>query len=116
MSDAWESDENMDSGIDPTPPENIPESLERLDALLAATQDEEKIRAGMGIRLALGMAMELKRGLPLGSDTADLVEGWLLTYGKDSVDAAVVIARQFLVKPEEMRKTLGRRLGLGDAE
>jgi hypothetical protein len=116
MSDSWEINETKESEFDPAPPENIPESMERLDALLAATEDEEKIRAGMGIRLALGMAMELKRGLPLGSETSDLVAGWLLTYGKDSVDAAVIIARQFLIKPEEMRKTLGSRLGLGDAE
>jgi hypothetical protein len=93
-------------------PQSIEESIERLDALLAETREEEKIRAGMGIRLALGMAQELKNGQPLGSETGDLVTEWLETYGQETVDAAVAIARQFLTKPEDMRKALGKRLGL----
>ncbi len=108
--------ENMDleaAEVPAAPPINIKQSIERLDALLAATQDEEKIRAGMGIRLALGMAQELKLGQPLGSETGELAAAWLETYGKESVDAAVAIAREFLTKPEDMRKALGERLGLG---
>lgn len=100
----------------PTPPADIHESIERLDALLATTEDEDKIRAGMGIRLALGMAQELKKGQPLGSETADLVSDWLIKYGQENVDAAVAIARQFLIKPEDMRKALGLRLGLGNQD
>ncbi|HKP96771.1 MAG TPA: hypothetical protein VJ385_13520 [Fibrobacteria bacterium] len=88
------------------------QSIERLDALLAAETSEEKIRAGMGVRLALGMAQELKAGKPLGSETAGLVADWAAHYGKDSVDAAVKIAREFLVKPDAMRTVLGRKLGL----
>jgi hypothetical protein len=100
----------------PTPPADIRQSIERLDDLLAATRDEDKIRAGMGIRLALGMAQELKSGLALGTDTGELVSRWLIKYGQETVDAAVVIARQFLTKPEDMRKALGQRLGLGNQD
>ena len=100
----------------PTTPPALSESIERLDALLEAADEEEKIRAAMGIRLALGMAQELKAGKPLGSETTDLVAGWVKTYGQDVVETAVKVARQFLVKPEDMRKILGQRLGMGNPE
>lgn len=90
--------------------------MERLDGLLAAEKDEEKIRAGMGIRLALGMAQELKDGKPFGTDTGELVAEWAHDYGQDTVDAAIKVAREFLTKPEEMRKALGQRLGLDGQE
>src|SRR6187402_95242 len=96
----------------PSGPAELKESIDRLDAMLAAETVEEKIRAGMGIRLALGMAQELKSGKPLGSETAGLGADWAAHYGQDTVDAAVIIARQFLVKPESMRTVLGRKLGL----
>ncbi|GEM_PF-2295198 len=116
--DSARDDYNGNHGEDafPTPPTDIRESIERLDALLAATEDEDKIRAGMGIRLALGMAQELKHGQALGTETGDLVSGWLIKYGQGTVDAAVAIARQFLIKPEDMRKALGQRLGLGSQD
>ena len=93
-------------------PAELKQSIERLDAMLAAETVEEKIRAGMGIRLALGMAQELKSGKPLGAETGELVAEWAAHFGQDSVDAAVRIAREFLVKPESMRSTLGQKLGL----
>lgn len=86
--------------------------MERLDALLAAEKDEERIRAGLGMRLALGMAQELKQGKPFGTDTSALVAAWMHDYGQETVEAAVKVAREFLTKPEELRKSLGLRLGL----
>lgn len=92
--------------------EDLRKTIERLDALLASTQDIERLRMGMGIRLALGMAEELKSGAPLGSRTGDMVAAWTEEHGQDSVDMAVRIAREFLVKPDELRKALGQRLGV----
>jgi hypothetical protein len=101
------------ASIPPIPsPLDLTESMERLDALLAATSDLEKLRAGMGIRLALGLAQELKSGLPLGTETGELVALWVVEYGQDSVDVAVAVAREFLTKPEDLRKALEQRLGL----
>lgn len=97
-------------------PQDPKAQMERLDAMLAAETEEEKIRAGMGIRLALGMARELKDGKPFGTDTGELVAEWMHDYGKDTVDAAIKVAREFLTKPEEMRKALGARLGLEGKE
>ncbi len=94
-------------------PKELWPTLKRLDDLLAETDDVSRQRAGMGIRLALGMAQELRDGLPLGTDTAALVAAWVEKYGKESVDAAVAIARDFLVKPDEMRRALAVRLGMG---
>jgi hypothetical protein len=86
--------------------------MARLDALIAAETDESRIRAGLGIRLALALAQEMKAGKPIGSETAALVTAWVHDYGQETVDAAVKVAREFLTKPEELRKTLGQRLGL----
>jgi hypothetical protein len=96
-------------------PQNAKAQMERLDALIAAERDEERLRAGMGMRLALGMAQELKEGKPFGTDTMALVAAWTEDYGQDSVDAAVRVAREFLTKPDELRKSLGQRLGLDGA-
>ncbi len=104
------------SKMDPPHTKSIQESIDRLDELLMDADDEDKIRAGMGVRLALGMAQELKRGIPLGSETGDMVMGWVMKYGQEKVDEAVDIARQFLIKPEEMRKALGQRLGFGNPD
>lgn len=93
------------------PPEDLRRTMERLDDLLAQTEDLERLRMGMGIRLALGMAQELREGAQLGSQTAELVAFWVTEHGQDAVDRAVQIAREFLLKPEELRKALGRRLG-----
>lgn len=93
-------------------PQGAKAQMERLDALIAAESDEERMRAGMGMRLALGMAQELKEGKPLGADTSALVAAWMGEYGQETVDAAVKVAREFLTKPEELRKSLGQRLGL----
>ena len=92
--------------------QNLDETLIRLDDLIEQEQDVEKMRAGLGMRLALSMAQELQAGKPLGSDTAVLVTEWSERFGQDTVDAAVGIARAFLIRPEDLIKDLGTRLGL----
>lgn len=96
--------------------EDLGKTLERLDALLAETKDPERLRMGMGIRLALGMAQELRQGAALGSRTSGMVAAWTDEHGREAVDRAVQIAREFLTKPDALRKAMGQRLGLdGDA-
>lgn len=92
--------------------EDLGQTLERLDALLAETKDPERLRMGMGIRLALGMARELREGAALGSQTAGMVAAWTEEHGREAVDRAVQIAREFLTKPEALRKAMAQRLGL----
>ncbi len=91
---------------------NIEETLSRLDIMIDQEEDLEKIRAGLGMRLALSMARELQSGKPLGTDTADLVAEWTERFGSDTVDMAVKIARTFLVDPKILVRDLGTRLGL----
>ncbi len=88
----------------------LEKTLERLDALIAATRDLERLRMGMGIRLALGMAQEMRLGEPLGSRTGDLVALWGEEHGQEFLDLAVRVAREFLTKPDELRRTLADRL------
>ncbi len=92
--------------------QNLDETLARLDGLIEEEQNVEKMRAGLGMRLALSMAQELQARRPLGSDTAVLVAEWSERYGQDTVDAAVGIARAFLTRPEDLIKDLSTRLGL----
>ena len=101
----------MSGGNSGSPPDPKAQ-MERLDGLIAAEVDEQRIRVGLGMRLALGLARELKDGRPIGSDTTALVAGWVEEFGQETVDAAVKVAREFLTKPEELRKSLGQRLGL----
>lgn len=92
--------------------DHLPETLDRLDALVENSRDEEKIRVGLGMRLALSMAQELHYGKPLGSDTAELVAGWVEKFGQETVDKAVGVARTFLTRPDELAKEFAQRLGL----
>jgi hypothetical protein len=99
-------------------PKDLRKSIERMDALLAEVENPAKHQAGLGIRLALGMAQELQRGKPLGAETGELVAAWMEAYGQETVDAAVGIAREFLLKPEDMKRALAQGLDLdpGDGQ
>jgi len=91
---------------------NLEETLVRLDALIDQTEDLERIRSGLGIRLALSMAQELQSGKTLGSETSELVADWVERFGQETVDAAIGIARAFLTRSDELLKDLGPRLGI----
>ena len=62
------------------------------------------------MRLALSMAQELKELKDLGTDTGPLVAGWVERFGQDTVDAAIAIAREFLIRPDELAKEFAARL------
>ena len=90
--------------------DHLDETLARLDELIARTENLERLRSGLGMRLALSMAKELRDGKPLGADTAVLVAGWTATHGQDTVDFAVAIAREFLTRPDSLVKDFATRL------
>ena len=94
---------------------HLPETLARLDALIDQAPDEEKRRVGLGMRLALSMAHEISAGKSLGSETTDLVSGWMDRFGPETVDHAVGVARAFLTRPEELAREFAERLGLHPA-
>ncbi len=96
----------------PTDGAGVDAALARLDSLIDQTADAEKLRAGLGMRLALSMAREMRAGKPLGSGTADLVAEWAERFGSETVDAAVAIARAFLTQPSELAKEFAARLGM----
>ncbi len=86
--------------------DHLPETLRRLDALIDQTEDIERMRAGLGMRLALSMGLEIREGKVPGSDTADLVSDWMRRFGQDTVDQAVSVARAFLTRPGELAMEL----------
>jgi hypothetical protein len=92
-------------------PEDLENSIVRLDNMLDMNQDPAKIAPGLGIRLALGMARELAEKRDIGSETSELVSNWMKSYEKETVEAAIAIAREFLVNPSEMKKVLAERMG-----
>ena len=99
---------------EPTPAildaDHLPETLKRLDDLISRTENIERLRSGLGMRLALSMAQELKELKDLGTDTGPLVAGWVDRFGQDTVDAAIAIAREFLIRPDELAKEFAARL------
>lgn len=93
-------------------PQNLDAMLGRIDGLLGDTEDFERFRLGLGIKLALGMARELKNGQPLGSETGAWVHGWQKEFGAESTEKAIAIAREFLLNPDKLRKSFAERLGM----
>ncbi len=98
----------------PLHPEEISTSIARIEGLLEKTEDVEKIRVGLGMRLALGMAEEIRKEIQVGSETGPLVADWAKTYEPAVIEDAIQIAREFLLKPGDMRKLMASRLGLKD--
>ena len=93
-----------------------PETLKRLDDLISRTENVERLRSGLGMRLALSFAQELREHKDLGTDTAALVAEWTERFGEDTVNAAVAIAREFLIRPDELAKEFAARLNTATAK
>lgn len=91
--------------IDPI--EQLDKRIARLDELIAERDDGVR---GLGLRLALGLARELRLGLPPGTETSDLVAGWVRDFGPTAVDEAVLQAGVLLKDPARMATEIGRRL------
>ena len=91
---------------------NLEDNIARLELLLKnnSPKKEEELTLGLGTRLALGIAKEMKDAKKLGSDTEDLIVTWIKQYGQDSVEKAIAISRSFLTKPDELKKGLEARL------
>ncbi len=78
-----------------------------LDEMIASREDG---RHGMGLRLALGMALEMRRGLAPGSETGTLVDGWQKIYPEEWVEEAIATARVLLHDPAHMTQEIESRL------
>lgn len=96
--------------------DHLPETLKRLDELIDRTENVERLRSGLGMRLALTMAHELREYRTLGKLSAELVAGWVERFGQDSVDMAVAVAREFLLRPDTLAKEFAERLQRAVAE
>jgi hypothetical protein len=90
--------------------DHLPETLARLDELIDRTENEERRRSGLGMRLALTMAHELREKRDLGELSGALVAEWVERFGQDAVDAAVAIAREFLLRPDQLTREFAERL------
>jgi len=64
----------------------------------------------LGILLALRIAKELREGKAPGTDSAALVASWTQEHGGDVIDEAVVYARHFLLKPQELTDQIAAKL------
>lgn len=85
----------------------LEERIRRLDLLIAERADGHR---GLGLRLALGMALELRRGLPPGAETGALVERWQATYPEEWVEEAIAFAGVLLRDPARMTQEIEGRL------
>ena len=90
--------------------DHLPETLQRLDELIDRTENIERLRSGLGMRLALTIANELREHRNIGEVSATLVAGWVERFGQDTVDMAVAVAREFLIRPDALAKEFAERL------
>lgn len=81
--------------------------IERLDQLIESREDGFR---GLGVRLALGLAHEMKEGIALGSATGEMVAGWVAKFGAETVEEAVSHARVLLTDPAKMAEEFRKRL------
>lgn len=81
--------------------------IARLDALIAERPDPER---GLGLRLALGLARELRTGTALGSATSALLEDWKTRFDDDVLEEAIAQARVLLRDPARLATEIGKRL------
>lgn len=81
--------------------------IARLDALITERPDPER---GLGLRLALGLARELRTGTALGSETAALVQAWKSRFDDEVVEEAIAQARVLLRDPAGLAAEIGKRL------
>lgn len=95
------------------PKQELDKRIARLDELIAQRDDAER---GLGLRLALGLARELRDGLAPGTETGELVSSWVEDYGASAVDDAVAQARALLKDPASLATEIGRRLDGAKAE
>lgn len=86
---------------------DLEERIARLDSLIAERVDGHR---GLGLRLALGLALELQKDLPPGAETGALVESWQGTYPEEWVEEAISQAGVLLRNPAKMASELESRL------
>jgi hypothetical protein len=86
---------------------DLQERIDRLDRLIRERDDGIR---GLGVRLALGIALELRKGEVPGGETGPLVADWIVRYGSEAVDDAVVQARVLLADPARMAAEFQRRM------
>lgn len=86
---------------------DLQDRIDRLDRLIARREDGTR---GLGIRLALGLALEVRNRQAPGTGTGDLVAGWVERFGVEVVDDAVQQARALLLDPSRMAVELQRRM------
>ncbi len=63
----------------------------------------------LGMRLAVAMTIELRDGVPLGSQSGILVSTWAVDY-PETTEEAIQVAREFLLHPDTLAKELALRL------
>ena len=85
----------------------LQERIDRLDRLI---RDRDDGIRGLGIRLALGLALEIRKGVVPGSETGAIVTEWIARFGPEAVDEAVVQARVLLADPARMATEFQRRM------
>jgi len=86
---------------------DLQERIARLDRLIQERDDGIR---GLGIRLALGLALEVRKGEAPGAETSSLVAGWIERFGLDPVDDAVAQARVLLADPARLAAEFQRRM------
>lgn len=93
---------------------SLEETLRRVEALLEQEKDPQALP--LGILLALTIALELQEGKMAGTDSQKVISQWVGRHSEQKVNEAVEFARQFLLKPQDLSRTIGTKIRQMGAE
>lgn len=86
--------------------ENVPyeERITRVEKLLEGKSEPRAFE--LGLLLALKMGQELRQGKELGSESGELVAGWVGKHPDSIVEEAIVLAKEFLTHPASLAEKI----------
>ncbi len=88
----------------------LDEKIARVEKLLEGKEQPRAIE--LGLYLALQMALEIRNGESLGSNSGKIVLGWTRKYPAELVEQAIPLAKQFFTDPKKIANRI--REGLLD--
>ncbi len=78
----------------------LDEKIARVERLLEGKERPRAIE--LGLYLALQMALEIRNGESLGSQSGKIVLAWTRKYPTELVEQAIPLAKQFFTDPQKI--------------
>ncbi len=86
----------------------LDEKIARVERLLEGKERPRAIE--LGLYLALQMALEIRNGESLGSQSGKIVLAWTRKYPTELVEQAIPLAKQFFTDPQKIASRIRKGL------